>query len=169
MQLGRRYPLAILVATLLLALCADAQVQAILHIEKDAVKIRGKWHPSNAKSDEVPPHMPLVEINCFKFGSFCVHATDSARGDEPSLAVVYYQVTQWDKKGIVAENQDYSCTTNQLTIDFKDSTVTATDSPRKKGKGVAEACKALPNSISYRLVGEAAGQPMRADETTPAQ
>jgi hypothetical protein len=149
---------------------ASAQLQASLRLEKDAVMARGKWSPSDAKADEVRPHLPLVEIHCFKIDNFCMQATARVRGNEPSLAVVYYQVIHWDKKGILAENEDFSCTTNQLTIDFKDSTVTATDLPRKKGKKVAEAaCKTLPQFISYNLIGEFAEVSEKQADSPPAR
>ncbi len=171
MPLSRKICFLFSIALLVLAApWARAQLQASFRLEKDAVMARGKWNPSDAKGDEVRPHMPLVEIHCFKIDNFCMQATASVHGVEPSLAVVYYQVIHWDKKGILAENEDFSCTSNQLTIDFKDSTVTATDLPRKKGKKATEAaCKTLPQSISYNLIGEFAEVSEKQTDASPAQ
>jgi len=140
---------------LLVAPCAHAQSQATLRIEKDAVTARGRWNKTETKDgEERPQHLPLVEIHCYKVTSFCMQATATVHGGEPGLAMQIYQVTHWDKNSIVAENQDFSCTTNQLKIDFKESSVMAVDSPKKSGKAVAEVCKAIAHSISYQLIGE---------------
>jgi hypothetical protein len=170
MLLGHRTLLVSSVAALLLAPpLVRAQLQAALRLEKNGVTVRGRWNPADAKAGEVRPHLPLVEIRCHKVDGFCMQASAGVHGDEPTLAVVYYQIVQWDKKGIVAANEDFSCTTNQITINFHDSSVIAMDLPRKKGKSVLEGCKALPHIISYNLIGERSEVSERQMEAPPAQ
>ncbi len=136
--------------------CAMAQTQPDVRTEKDTFIARGKWNPTETKAGVARARLPLVEIHCFKNQSFCMQATASVHDNEPGLAVQYYQVVRWDKGGIVAENEDFSCTTNQIKINFKDNSVLAVDSPRKTGK-VLDACKDLAHAISYTLIGEGSG------------
>jgi len=158
MQLGCKSFLTGIGLLVLAAPCAHAQMQqATLRLEKDAVTARGRWNRTETRDgEERPQHLPLVEIHCYKVTSFCMQATATVHGGEPGLAMVIYQVVHWDKTGILAENQDFSCTTNQLKIDFKANSVMAMDSPRKKGKTVVEACKAIAHTIGYELIDESA-------------
>jgi hypothetical protein len=136
--------------------CAHAQQQPDVRNEKGAFIARGKWNPTENKASDGLDHLPLVEIHCFKAQNYCMQATASVHGDEPGLAVQYYQVTHWDRNGILADNEDFSCTTNEIKINFKDNSVLAVDSPKKTGNTM-DACKDLAHAISYTLIGEAPG------------
>jgi len=142
------------VVVLLGTACAQAQLQASLRLEKDSLVARGRWNPADSRPDEERPLLPLVEIHCFREQRFCISASASVQAGEPHLAVEYFQILHWTKTGLQAQNDDFSCTINELKIEFQDSKVTATDSPKKPGKNWSEACKTLEHTLSYTLVGE---------------
>lgn len=132
----------------------DAQVQATLRVERNSVIARGHWKPITERPGSLLVHKPLAEIHCSKAERQCMEATASLRDGEPGLSVHYYKIVLWDDNGVVAEHNDFTCTTNRLIISFRETSVMALDVPKNHGKGLAEACRALPNSISYRLTGE---------------
>jgi hypothetical protein len=143
------------------------QTQATLVIEKGSVMARGRWSPAGSTPGEAPAGLRLVEIHCIKVGMYCIAATASVQGGEPHLAVEYYEVTRWDKKGIEAENDGFSCTNNVIKFEFRDSSVTATDSPKTtKTKSARDACQTLAHAIRYELIGESHEV---ASERGPAQ
>ena len=151
---------------------AYAQEQPDVRNEEGTYIARGKWNPTEHKGSVEVAGLPLVEIHCFKTQKYCMQATASVHGAEPGLADQYYLVTRWDKTGIADQNEDFSCTTNEIKIDFKENSVQAVDSPRKAGGSVLEACKAMAHAITYNLVGEGHGLPEQGSGTpnrSPAQ
>jgi hypothetical protein len=175
-QLGRK--ICIVFSFVLLVMgtpFARAQDQPDVRLEKGTFIARGKWNPTDTKPREDFAHLPIVEVHCFKEQSYCMQAIASVRNGAPSLAVQYYKVIHWDKNNIVAENYDFSCTTNQLKVDIKESMVLAVDSPKKKGtavKGKASTspCDQLEHAITYKLIGEDSDKTaQQADVSTPAQ
>jgi hypothetical protein len=182
---GRKSCFVISAVLLLLGIpCANGQVDAALRIENSLVVARGRWSPihhkpadqkpsEEPKPTEQPPrlqvdssHLPLVEIHCFKVVNFCMQAAATVQGNEPQLAVEYYEIRHWDKQAIVAENKGFNCRTQQLKISFVDGNVTATVLPKKSEKGAGEACEAQAQTISYELIGEGHEE---ASERSPAQ
>jgi hypothetical protein len=176
--LGRKICFVLSVVLLLLGtLCARAQDQPDIRVEKGTFIARGKWNPTDTKPREDFAHLPVVEIHCFKEQSFCMQAIASVRNGAPGLAVQYYKAIRWDKSDIVAENYDFSCTTNQLKVDLKETMVLAVDSPKKKGtaarqkgKASADPCDQLEHAITYKLIGEDSDKAaQQAAASTPAQ
>ncbi len=133
-----------------------------MRIENGKVFVRGKWSPTDTKTKEELAHLPLVELHCFKSEMYCMQAIASANDGEPGLAVQYYKVNHWDKNTIIAENQDFSCTTNQIRIILKENIVLAVDAPKKNVKPVVDACKDLAHAIKYKLIGESPEPPAAA-------
>lgn len=131
-----------------------AQVQATLRVERNLVIARGHWKPTADWPGESATRKPLAEIHCYRAERRCMEATATSRDGEPGLSVQYYKVVLWDDNGVVAELNDFTCTTNRLIINFRETNVMALDVPKNHGKGLAEPCKSLPASISYRLTGE---------------
>ena len=165
--MGRRSVLLFSVAFLLLGRpMARAQapqpVEPDMRIENGKVFVRGKWSPTDTKTKEELAHLPLVELHCFKSEMYCMQAIASANDGEPGLAVQYYKVNHWDKNTIIAENQDFSCTTNQIRIILKENIVLAVDAPKKNVKPVVDACKDLAHAIKYKLIGESPEPPAAA-------
>lgn len=176
--MGRKTCLVFSVFLLVLGtLCARAQDQPDVRLEKGTFIARGKWNPTDTKPREDFAHLPVVEVHCFKEQSYCMQAIASVQNGAPSLAVQYYKVIRWDKNDIVAENYDFSCTTNQLKVDLKETMVLAVDSPKKKGKAAKEKgnaatdpCDQLEHVITYKLIGEDSDKaPQQAGTPTPAQ
>ena len=95
----------------------------------------------------------MLEIDCFKAQDTCMVATASIVGSEPDITVEYYDVIRWDENGIVAENSEPICMTNQLNITFQDQSVMAIDSPKQNAKGFKDSCKTVGHTQTYRLVG----------------
>ena len=155
---------------------ACAQDQPDVRLEKGTFIARGKWNPTDTKPREDFAHLPVVEVHCFKEQNFCMQAIASVQNGAPSLAVQYYKVIHWDKNNIVAENYDFSCTTNQLKVDLKENLVLAVDSPKKKGTAVkmkgkasTDPCDQLEHVITYKLIGEDSDKSQQAAASTPAQ
>jgi hypothetical protein len=174
-QLGRRICFVFSIILMVLGTrFARAQDQPDVRLEKGTFIARGKWNPTDTKPREDFAHLPVVEVHCFKEQNYCMQAIASVRNGAPSLAVQYYKVIRWDKKDIVAENYDFSCTTNQLKVDLKESMVLAVDSPKKKaakekGKASTDPCDQLEHVITYKLIGEDSDRSQQASASSPAQ
>jgi hypothetical protein len=172
--LGRNVCFVLNVVLLVMGMrIARAQDQPDVRLEKNTFIARGKWNPTDTKPREDFAHLPVVEVHCFKEQNYCMQAIASVRNGAPSLAVQYYKVVHWDKKDIVAENYDFSCTTNRLKVDLKESIVLAVDSPKKnaaKGRVATDPCDQLEHAITYKLIGEDSDKgAQQAAAPTPAQ
>ena len=174
--MGRKICFVFSVVLLVLGtLRARAQDQPDVRLEKGTFIARGKWNPTDTKPREDFAHLPVVEVHCFKEQDFCMQAIASVQNGAPSLAVQYYKVIHWDKNNIVAENYDFSCTTNQLKVDLKENLVLAVDSPKKKGtsakgKTSTNPCDQLEHVITYKLIGEDSDKTsQQAAASPPAQ
>jgi hypothetical protein len=172
--LGRKNCFVFSVALLVMGTqFARAQDQPDVRLEKNTFIARGKWNPTDTKPREEFAHLPVVEVHCFKEQNYCMQAIASVRNGAPSLAVQYYKVVHWDKKDIVAENYDFSCTTNRLRIDLKESIVLAVDTPKRKaakGKAATDPCDQLEHVITYKLIGEDSDKaPQQAAAPVPSQ
>ena len=68
-----------------------------------------------------------------------------------------YRIIEWDKNGLIAEDESPVCTTGRLLISFQDRSVTAIDAPKKDARGMPLAggknARQLVNETrTYKLV-----------------
>jgi hypothetical protein len=141
----------VLLALFVPSMCAQEQ-GANVRIEPHSVVARGKWKATTGKAGDELAFRHIVEIHCFESEGLCMEATASVVGKEPDLAVEYYKVLHWDENGLVAQNDDAICMTNQLLINFQEKSVLAVDAPKRGAQGPQAACKTLGHSQTYKLV-----------------
>lgn len=116
------------------------------------VTVTGKWKATTGREGDEVAYKHVVEIDCFKAQDTCMVATANVIEGEPDLMVEYYDVIRWDQNGIVAENSEPICVTNQLNITFQDQSVMAIDSPKQNAKGFKDSCKFVGHTLTYKLV-----------------
>lgn len=117
------------------------------------VTVTGKWKATTGRAGDEPAHKHVIEIDCFKEQRTCMEATANVIEGEPDIVVEYYDVIRWDENGIVAENSEPICVTNQLNITFQDQSVMAIDSPKHNAKGFKDSCKWVDHTLTYKLIG----------------
>jgi hypothetical protein len=99
------------------------------------VLAQGQWKPSSGKvGDDFGKH--AVEIQCRLEIKACFEAKAEIVGQEPQVFLQEYRVIEWDKNGIIAEDDSPICSTNRLLINFQEQSVTAIDTPKKDAKGM---------------------------------
>jgi hypothetical protein len=143
----------VLVAFLVVPVMCAQERAAIVHVRPHAVIARGRWKSTTGKQGDEVAFKQAVEIDCFQVEKTCMEATASVIGAEPDLLVEYYEVVRWDENGILAENTDATCMTNQLIINFQEQGVLAIDAPKRGAEGFKGACKILDHTQPYKLVG----------------
>jgi len=132
------------------AIAQDREARVI--IDSHSVVARGKWKATTGKPGDELAFNHVVEIDCFKSQGLCMEATASIVGTEPEILVEYYRVIRWDENGLVAQNDDAICMTNQLIINFQEKSVLAVDAPKRGAQGFKGSCKTLGHTQTYKLI-----------------
>jgi hypothetical protein len=134
-----------------------AQESKPLFVSQDSwVSASGKWKSaSRDPSNDLGKH--AVEIQCRLEIRQCLEAQATILGGEPQVSLENYRIIEWDKNGIIAQNDAPICTTNRLLINFQDQSVTAVDMPKKGAKGLPlgdgkNACQLAGKTRTYNLV-----------------
>ena len=86
----------------------------------------GKWRTSSAK-DDLAKHN--VVIHCILEIKMCFETKAEIVDGVPQASLQEGWVMEWNKDGIVAEDNSPICTTARLLINFEEQSVTAIDTP----------------------------------------
>ena len=118
------------------------------------VSASGKWKESSGKAN---PPKEAVEIHCRLDAKECLEATAQVNYGEPNLSLQYYRVIEWNKNGIVAEDDSSICMTNRLLVSFQERSVIAIDTPKKGARGMPlgegkNTCQLVNQTQTYKLV-----------------
>lgn len=134
----------------------------------DVLFAEGVWRPDNLNEETEGAFDSVTRLECYKHGGqqlvgsegYCLQATAKIALGVPAIDVAYYPVLVWDKDKVLAADSSTAqfpiCIWSQITIDFNDHSIMATDT-RKLGKGhegFNNACEALPLAQTYHLVDQ---------------
>ena len=100
----------------------------------------GRWVAGDTKNREGYPNE--VEFNCERGTKLCTEATAAYYGGHPHVSIEYFQVTKWDKDGIIANSSDSLCVVRDVIISFTNKTIVETHSAKSLDKKkLLESCK----------------------------
>jgi hypothetical protein len=121
------------------------------------VSASGKWISTSGIAGDELAFKHAVEIQCRLVIRECYEATAQIVAGEPQVSLQNYSVIEWDKNGIIAEDNSSICMTNRLLINFQEQGVMAIDTPKKGPKGMPlgngkNACQWVDHTQSYKLV-----------------
>jgi hypothetical protein len=116
----------------------------------------GRWKPASGDSTPDLTSRHTVEIQCRLDIRQCFQAMAEIVDGEPQVSLQSYRVVQWDKNGIIAEDDSPVCTTNRLLVNFQEQSVTSIDMPKKDAKGTPaggakDACQLANRTWTYNL------------------
>jgi hypothetical protein len=151
LKLGKMKPFVLLL--FVTVACAQERPLRMNVTRGRFVTVTGKWKGTTGRQGDEVAYKHAVQIDCFKAQDTCMVATANIVGSEPDITVEYYDVIRWDENGVVAENKEPICVTNQLNISFQDQSVMAIDSPKLNAKGFKDSCKVVGHTLTYRLIG----------------
>ena len=129
----------------------------VFYSQSGFVSASGKWKSTSGVPGDEIGFKHVVEIRCRLDIRECYEATAQIVAGEPQLILQDYSIIQWDKNGIIAEDNSKICMTNRLLINFQEQSVMAVDSPKKGAKGMPlgdgkDLCQIAGHTQTYKLV-----------------
>jgi len=158
MQMPHRLYIIVILLSLACAAPLDAQdAKPVFSSASGSVLASGKWKSTSGMAGDELPSKHAVEIQCRLDIRLCYQATAQIVDGEAQVSLVDYSVIEWDKNGIIAEDNSSICMTNRLLINFQEQGVMAVDTPKKGAKGMRpgngkNACELVDHTQSYKLV-----------------
>jgi hypothetical protein len=116
----------------------------------------GSWKLTVGQpGDDIGEH--AVEIQCSLEIRLCHEAMARVSKGKPVAGLSSYKVLQWNKNGIIGEDDSAICTINRLLVSFEERSVTALATPKKGAKGLPlesgkDACQLVNRTRSFVLV-----------------
>lgn len=122
-ELMKRIVFVISIAALFTA-PALSQTLPPVFISKNVVSVVGHWQ------DETPNS---VNMECTKWTD-CIEAQAWIWEGLPVVSLEHFEIVRWDDRGLVAQLESH-CLISQIQVNFKDKTVTTTDTLKATATG----------------------------------
>jgi hypothetical protein len=136
-------------------LCSAEQEGPSFYSDAGYVNATGQWRPADKSTESLPKNR--VEIQCIREIKMCLEANATVVGGEPDVVLQNYRIVEWNRNDILAEDDSAICMANRLLINFRNESVTATDTPKKGAKGMPlpdgkNFCDLVTGAQTYKLV-----------------
>jgi hypothetical protein len=136
------------------ALAQTAKNVVFFSFDSDSFTASGKWAATSHDPKDEPAYPAEVQIDCFKGYRMCIHATAEYYMGNPHISIQYYDISKWDRDGIVAASTSAVCMSNTILINFADQSILSTYSPKKLDEKTKKACKdfGMEQSVIWTFV-----------------